>query len=133
MTLMRISLLRVHQIPKDLQSGILYVSEKSGTAAHLCACGCGSLVTTPLAAHRWQLKTSSHGPSLWPSVGNWNQPCRTHYIIDDGDIVWCESWTPEEVMAGRNREKAKRDAYYDKLYAPWYHRFWNWLKGLFAR
>ena len=132
MKLSRISALRVHYMPKELQHGFLYVSEKHESAVHLCACGCGSTVTTPITANRWSFKDSAHGPSLWPSVGNWEQPCRSHYIIEDGDIVWCKSWTPEEVMEGRAHEKAKRERYYDKLYAPWYRRFWNWLQRLWG-
>lgn len=133
MKLNRISLLRVHYMPRQFEPGILYVSEEYGTAMHLCACGCGLKVTTPILPSRWSFKDTPHGPSLWPSVGNWTQPCNSHYVIDDGDIVWCESWSPEAVMAGREREKAKRDAHYKGLYAPWYRRLWNWLKGLFAR
>ena len=36
---MRIELQRVRYMPKDLNTGVLYVSEEFSTAAHLCPCG----------------------------------------------------------------------------------------------
>jgi hypothetical protein len=131
----RISLQRVHHMPKELQPGILYISEEFGAAAHLCACGCGIKVRTPITANRWTFTDSPRGPSLWPSVGNWQQPCRSHYIIEDGNIVWCGQWTAEEVLAGRAHEEARRQAYYDKLYADrwWFSRLWAWVKSFFTR
>ncbi|MGD9724786.1 MAG: DUF6527 family protein [Nitrospiraceae bacterium] len=121
-------------MPKELQPGILYVAEEYGAAAHLCACGCGMKVRTPITPNRWVLTVSSHGPSLWPSVGNWQQPCKSHYVIKDGSIVWCDTWTPEQVSAGREREKAKRQFYYDELYASrsWNVRLWAWVKSWFG-
>jgi len=44
----RFQIEHVHSMPKELSPGILYVSEEFRTAAHLCACGCGSKVRTPL-------------------------------------------------------------------------------------
>ena len=35
---------QVHQMPRELSPGILYVSKEFGTSAHLCACGCGFLI-----------------------------------------------------------------------------------------
>lgn len=38
----------VEFIPADLEEGIVYISVEYATAAHKCACGCGSEVNTPL-------------------------------------------------------------------------------------
>src|SRR5678816_3788380 len=103
-------------MPQELRPGILYVSEEFHTAAHLCACGCGSKVRTPLGRTAWSVQEISRGPTLHPSVGNWQKPCRSHYVIDRGDVIWAGSWTPEQVVAGRRREKERRDAYYSDLY-----------------
>src|SRR4030095_16641988 len=105
--LTNIRLLRVQYIPKDLESGILYVSEEFGAAVHLCACGCGRKVSTPLRPPRWVLEDTACGPSLRPSVGNWEFPCRSHYWIRGGEIVWSAEWPPEQVAAGRRREEAR--------------------------
>src|SRR5438477_3753793 len=98
---MRIRLERVRFMPKELQPGILYVSEEFGAAAHLCACGCGSKIRTPLAPTEWSLEETASGPSLRPSVGNWQKPCRSHYWIDRGEIKWAGQWTEEQIAAGR--------------------------------
>lgn len=68
-----------------------------------------------------------------PSVGNWQKPCKSHYLIIRGEVVWAEQWTKEEIAAGRRTEAARRDAYYDKRYgdAGVLQRFRRQLKKLF--
>jgi hypothetical protein len=102
--LRRIALERVHFMPKVLQPGVLYVSVTYGTAAHLCACGCGTKIRTPLGPTEWAVGATPTGQTLRPSVGNWQQPCRSHYLISAGEIVWAEPWRPCEVAQGRQRE-----------------------------
>ncbi len=119
-------------IPKELQDGILYVSEEYKVAVHRCACGCGSKVTTPLGPAEWTF--SEHGglPSLSPSIGNWQLPCRSHYVIRSGRVLWAAQWSEEQVAAGRQREQRKREAYYrelDKKRGIWW-AFWNWVRKL---
>jgi hypothetical protein len=135
MKLEHITLQRVEFMPKQLEPGVLYVSEKYGAVAHLCACGCGAKIRTPLGETEWSLKETASGPSLWPSVGNWQQACKSHYVIDGGDVVWCGTWTPEQILAGRRAEEARRKAHYDALYTRdgWLTRFWKWLKDLLGR
>ena len=45
---MKVRLQRVHYMPRVLEPGVPYVSEELGAAAHLCPCGYGSKVRTPL-------------------------------------------------------------------------------------
>jgi hypothetical protein len=132
MKLDTITLQRVEFMPKQLEPGILYVSEKYGTAAHLCACGCGAKIRTPLGPTEWAVRETLGGPSLWPSIGNWQQTCRSHYIIRGGRIVWAGDWTELEIKGGRLAEALRRKAYFDAMYADqrWTKRFWRWLKGL---
>lgn len=129
-----IKLARVQYIPKSPEPGILYVSEEFEAAVHLCACGCGAKVSTPLGATEWSLNETVNGPSLYPSVGNWQFPCRSHYWIRNGRIVWSGDWTPEQVEAGRKAEEERRHAHYDSLERNrigWLRRKWRWIKGLF--
>ncbi|MCE5190332.1 MAG: hypothetical protein LLG08_00895 [Actinomycetia bacterium] len=42
-------------MPQTLEPGRLYISKRFRTAAHLCACGCGGRVVTPLKPAKWQL------------------------------------------------------------------------------
>ena len=74
-------------MPKELASGILYVSEEFGTAAHLCPCGCGSKIRTPLGPADWGFVETEFGPTLDPSIGNWQRACQSHYWIKDVEIV----------------------------------------------
>src|ERR1700733_12790411 len=112
---MKFELQRVHYMPKELKSGILYVSEEFDTAAHLCACGCESKIRTPLGPTEWSFKETRNGPSLYPSVGNWQLPCQAHYWIRDGEIIWAGKWTPAQVAAGRRHEEERRSTYYLSL------------------
>jgi len=109
---MRFRLERVQYMPKQLQPGLLYVAEQFGAAAHLCPCGCGTKVRIPLGPTEWRLEETTEGPSLFPSVGNWQHPCQSHYWIARGEVVWAKQWTPEEIAAGRRREEQRREAYY---------------------
>ena len=134
--LKKIELERVHFMPKELRPGVLYVSEEFGTAAHLCACGCGVRVRTPLSVTEWSLKETDRGPTLYPSIGNWQQACQSHYWIRRGEIVWADKWTPEQITTGRRGEEERRRAYYDALdrqRGGILRRFWRWVKGLFER
>lgn len=131
---MKIELQRVYYMPKELTPGVLYVSEEFGAAAHLCACGCGSKIRTPLGSTEWTLEETDSGPTLCPSIGNWQQACQSHYWIYRGEIIWSDKWTPEQIAAGRRGEEERRRTYYDALErqrSGVLRRFWQWLKSLF--
>jgi hypothetical protein len=133
---MKFALERVHYMPKDLKPCVLYVSEEFDIAMHLCACGCGSKVKTPLGPTEWSVAETASGPSLSPSVGNWQQACKSHYWIDRGEIRWASKWTPEQIAAGRRHEEERRRDYYDALdrkRGGKMRRFWRWVRGLFER
>jgi Family of unknown function (DUF6527) len=106
---------RVHYMPKELAPQILYVSEEFDIAMHLCACNCGSVVKTPLGPTEWSVKEGESGPTLRPSVGSWQLPCQSHYLITRGEIVWCEKWSEVEIAAGRRGEERRRKAFYNDL------------------
>lgn len=108
-----LTLKRVHYMPKELALGILYVSEEFDVAGHLCACGCGNKVMTPLGPTEWSFTDTPSGPSLWPSIGNWQVPCKSHYWIAGGRIVWSDTWSPEQVERGRRMEEDHRREYYE--------------------
>jgi hypothetical protein len=133
MKLEYITIVHVEFMPKQLAPGILYVSRKYGTAAHLCACGCGEKIRTPLGPTEWAVTESPAGPSVWPSIGNWQKTCQSHYIIDGGKIYWCNKWTPEQIRDGRRAEERKRRAYYKAMYAQnggFISRTWRWIRTL---
>ncbi len=129
---MKYELQHVQFMPKELQPGILYVSKEFEIAMHLCPCGCGSKVKTPLGPTEWSIQETKDGPSMSPSIGNWQQACQSHYWITNGEISWAGKWSPEQILAGRQAEEERRRVYYkalDDRRGGFLRRFWIWLKG----
>lgn len=128
----RFRLQKVQYMPSNLDPGVLYVAEEFKAAAHLCACGCGTIIRTPL--NRWSLTETEDGPSLYPSIGNWQEPCQSHYWIEDGKVEWAESWTLEQIEVGRQQEIERISTLNDKVnrkHSSKLKRLWQWLKDLF--
>lgn len=111
----KISLLEVTYLPKELESGILYVSKKYGVAGHLCPCGCGNKIITPLGTTEWHLTVRKGKPSLNPSLGNWQLPCKSHYWIINGEIEWSYQWDDDQIKSGWHAEEIRRKSYFKKL------------------
>ena len=133
---MKIELQRVQYMPKELKPRVLYVSEEFEIAMHLCPCGCCSKVKTPLGPTEWSVEQTKSGPSLRPSVGNWQQACQSHYWITRGEIIWAGKWTPEQIAAGRRHEEERRHAHYealDRQRGGLLRRLWRWVMGSFGR
>jgi len=91
----------VHYIPEQLEPGVLYVSLPFTTVVHLCCCGCGNKVVTPLSPADWSLTFDGASISLSPSIGNWSYPCQSHYWIRGNTAQWAERWTPRQIEAAR--------------------------------
>ena len=130
-----ISLHRVKYMPSELAQGILYVSSEYAVAGHLCVCGCGAKVITPLGPAEWTYSERDGYPTLYPSIGNWQLPCRSHYFITKGRIQWAGQWSDAQVAAGRNAEEQRRQAYYQSIDRGrgFWARLWNWVREVFDR
>lgn len=120
-------------MPKAFEPGILYVSEEFSVAGHLCPCGCGNKIITPLGPTDWKFVEEDGKATLDPSIGNWQIPCRSHYWITDGEIDWSYQWTDRQIRAGRKAEKKRTKAYYKKLdrkrkKQSAFARFVNWIR-----
>jgi Family of unknown function (DUF6527) len=110
----RIKLLPVKFLPKELEPWVLYVSEEFSVAGHLCPCGCGNKIITPLGPTEWSFTENNRKPTLYPSLGNWQLPCRSHYWITEGEIEWSYQWTEEQIIAGRQSEEKRKRNHYEK-------------------
>lgn len=99
----------VESAPITLSPGVLYISERFKTALHLCPCGCGEKVVTPLSPARWQLFRDESAVSLHPSIGNWDYACRSHYFIRRNRIVWCGELSPREIARVKERDRQDAD------------------------
>ena len=111
---MRYSLVEVQRFPETLESGKLYWSKEFEISAHLCACGCGDVIYLPVGPVDYSIALDRDGPTLRPSVGNWNV-CNAHYFITNGAVQWAGKWSAEQISAGRAREDARRVVYYAPL------------------
>jgi len=86
---------------------------------HKCCCGCGNEVVTPLSPSDWQLTFNGETISLFPSIGNWSFPCRSHYWIRKNEVKWAESWAEEIISLNRKWDARARNEYYESK------RRWN--------
>lgn len=132
---MKIKLQYVTYMPKELVPGVLYVSKEFNTAAHLCVCGCGAKVRTPLTPTEWSLRVSERGPTLRPSIGNWQLPCKSHYLITDGNVTWSTQWTNAQIANGRKKEDLHRKMYFERTNSEQesaVESIWSKIKKLFS-
>jgi len=125
----------VEFIPEELKDWTLYISKKYGTAVHKCCCGCGREVVTPLSPVGWELTFDGKTVSLYPSIGNWNLPCQSHYFITNNKVVWAPQWSGQQIARGRAQEALAKKQYHETLAEKsavpqniW-HRFKKWLFG----
>lgn len=122
----------VEYVPEKLEAGMLYISRKYRTASHLCCCGCGLKVVTPLNPAQWRLTDHGQTVSLFPSIGNWSFPCKSHYWIDHGRIQWAGKMSERQISNVRKNDRldveeyAARDTNLLAQFKKWLKR---WLGG----
>ena len=98
----------VTSAPRELSPGVLYVSLEYCTMLHLCACGCGRKVVTPISPNDWSMTFNGNTVTVQPSIGSWSLPCRSHYLIKRGEVVWAGDWSDEKVKKGRAADLARK-------------------------
>lgn len=106
---MKVTTLRpsfVEFIPDELEEGVLYVSDRYRTCSHKCCCGCGEEVVTPLSPAEWRLTRQGDVVSLWPSIGNWDYACRSHYIIERNHVRWAAPMGAGQIARVQRRDAA---------------------------
>jgi hypothetical protein len=116
---MKLSTIRpeyVEFVPRNLEQGVLYISKRYHTASHLCACGCGEKVVTPLSPADWRLHEDQAGlVTLHPSIGNWNHPCRSHYWIRSNRIQWAGTLTPAQIARVKAKDIADKARHINEI------------------
>jgi hypothetical protein len=128
----------VERFPPSLDEGVLYISETFSQAAHLCCCGCRTKIVTSLKPAKWSLTKNRHGSvSLWPSIGNSNAPCKSHYVIAENRIEWERAMTPDLTNLARTRDQADLERTYGQPQripgkrAGWFVRAWERFRKFF--
>lgn len=104
----------VEFIPDILEDGILYITIEYRTAVHKCICGCGNKVITPISPIDWKLTFDGKTVSLYPSIGNWNFDCKSHYFITNNQVRLARRWSEKEIEAGREFDTKKKKKYFGK-------------------
>ena len=105
----------VEFIPRELDEGVLYISERYHTASHKCACGCGEKVVTPFSPVEWSLRKDGDIVSLYPSIGNWNYSCKSHYWIRRNKIKWAAPLSAHRIALVQQRDLADKAKYIAEL------------------
>lgn len=105
----------VEFIPERLVEGVLYISQRYGTAAHKCCCGCGEEVVTPLTPTDWSLQIHGNAVTLHPSIGNWSYACRSHYLIRRSKVVWAGQMSQQQIERGQEIEQAVKQKYFEAV------------------
>lgn len=73
-------------IRSEMEENQIYISEKTWQSSHLCACGCGEEVLTPLLRGGWHYYTNEENDvTLSPSITN--QVCDSTYSINQGYAI----------------------------------------------
>lgn len=96
----------VQFIPDHLEDGVLYISERFRTCSHKCCCGCGEEVVTPLSPAEWRISCEGDLVSLWPSIGNWDYACRSHYVIQRNQVKWAAAMSARQIKSVQQRDAA---------------------------
>lgn len=105
-------------IPKKLEEGILYISIRFKTASHLCCCGCGHKVVTPLNPAQWSLTDHGSTVSLAPSIGLGTLPCRSHYWIRRSRVEWYPSMTVAQTGRAQRADRYAGQVYTGERLPP---------------
>ena len=96
----------IDNIPREIEDDVICVSIKYRTAIHKCPCGCGNEVITPIdEINGWKLIFNGKSISLYPSIGNWNLKCQSHYWINKNQIIWAK---PIKKKKYKNTNKNKK-------------------------
>ena len=112
----------VDEIPRELEPGKLYVCCRYRAVKHLCACGCGVAINTPLHPTGWTLICDGVSISLWPSIGNWSERCQSHYWIRNSRVQWAPKWSRRRILEGRRARELELDRYFAANAAPGTYR-----------
>ena len=104
---------------------------------HLCCCGCGKEVVTPLGPAEWSIRRSGNVVSLRPSIGNWDYPCRSHYFIINNRIEWAGPMSNKQIAIVKGRDRIDKQCYIDHVNAEKLKNvdsdLWSVIRDLFNK
>ena len=87
---------RIEDLPEQPEPFILYIAGSginAWAASMICPCGCRETIELNLLKQvrpQWEVTENANGTvSLDPSVWR-NGGCRSHFILSNGTIRWCD-------------------------------------------
>jgi hypothetical protein len=117
----------VDRIPKQMEERVVYHTEEFELAGLLCACGCGHRITLIVPdSHRvWD---EGGYATIQPSVGVFDAPCKSHYVIRAGNVQWLTAFSSAQATRIMQAQIA-RHASQDPEPASWLRRTAAVLSG----
>lgn len=119
----------VEYIPSKIEEDTLYISIEYDVAKHKCPCGCGTEIVTSLSPARWKLTYDGETVSLYPSIGNWNHECKSHYFITKDKVVWAGPITESQIDKVIRNDKEAVEKYMENSSKS--NGFIDWIKSIF--
>jgi hypothetical protein len=119
----------VEYIPTEIEENILYISLEYDVAKHKCPCGCGADIVTSLSPARWKLTYDGETVSLYPSIGNWNHKCKSHYYITNNNVVWLGAITKNQIEEVLRNDKESIKKHIESSTKR--NGFVDWIKKIF--
>jgi hypothetical protein len=93
----------VAYIPEELAPAVVYVSLQYKVATHLCCCGCGERVVTPLNPAQWSVTYDGQTISLNHSIAGGS--CGSHYFIRRGKVCWAAAMSQRQLALAAQRDQ----------------------------
>ncbi|WP_394706122.1 DUF6527 family protein [uncultured Cohaesibacter sp.] len=75
-----------------MEQGVVYHSEEFEIAGLLCACGCGHRITLIVPDSHRVFDDGGYA-TIHPSVGVFDAPCKSHYVIRAGNVQWLPAFS----------------------------------------
>lgn len=102
----------VDRIPNEMHEGVVYHTEEFELAGLLCACGCGHRITL-LVPDSHEVRSEGGYATILPSIGVFDAPCKSHYVISAGEVRWLPAFTGTQaakIMHAQIARHVTRDA-----------------------
>lgn len=121
----------VDRIPKQMEQGVVYHTEEFELAGLLCAYGCGHRITLIVPdSHRvWD---DGGYATIQPSVGVFDAPCKSHYVIRAGNVGWLPAFSDSSATKIMQAQIARHVAH-DAKPASWLQRTAAVVSGFVRR
>lgn len=121
----------VDRIPTQVRESVVYHTQEFELAGMLCACGCGHRITL-LVPDSHQVWDEGGYATIQPSVGVFDAPCKSHYVISAGDVQWLPTFTGAQAAKIMHAQIARHVAR-DAKPASWLQRAKAAVAGLFSK